>query len=161
MELGGSLPHSQQSTTCPYPSQTNPILCPSYFWQAQLVSFLVGLRTYQHPGSEVSLGVWIDNSEWWKVYIIVIVSIVIVVVIKTMGFLRVNHSGLHTTKCKLLLACPSLNWSSQELSSYQLPILKQNCFPLFPDYFIYFVRIHIYLCYICTFHFSVIPKFIL
>ena len=50
MELGGSLPHSQESTTCPYPSQINPFLCPSHFWQAQLVSFLVGLRTYQHPG---------------------------------------------------------------------------------------------------------------
>ena len=50
MELGGSLPHSQESTTCPYPSQINPLLCPSHFWQAQLVSFLVGLKTYQHPG---------------------------------------------------------------------------------------------------------------
>jgi len=50
MELGGSLPHSQQSTTCPYPSQINTFLCPSQFWQAQLVPFLVGLRTYQHPG---------------------------------------------------------------------------------------------------------------
>jgi len=50
MELGSSLPHSQQSTTCPYPNQINPFLCPSQFWQAQLVSFLVGLRTYQHPG---------------------------------------------------------------------------------------------------------------
>ena len=49
MELGVSLPHSQESTTCPYPSQINPFLCPSHFWQAQLVSFLVGLRTYQHP----------------------------------------------------------------------------------------------------------------
>jgi len=49
MELGGSLPHSQQSTTCPYPSQINPFLCPSHFWQMQLVSFLVRLRTYQHP----------------------------------------------------------------------------------------------------------------
>jgi len=49
MEHGGSLPHSQQSTTCPYSSQINPFLCPSHFWQAQLVSFLVGLRTYQHP----------------------------------------------------------------------------------------------------------------
>jgi len=34
----------------PYPSQTNPCLCPSHFWQAQFVSFLVGLRTYLHPG---------------------------------------------------------------------------------------------------------------
>jgi len=50
MELGGSLPHSQVSTTCPYPSQINPFHCPSQFWQAQLVSVLVGLRTYQHPG---------------------------------------------------------------------------------------------------------------
>ena len=47
MQLGGSLPHSQQSTTCPYPSQINPFLCPSHFWQVQLVSFLIGLRTYQ------------------------------------------------------------------------------------------------------------------
>jgi len=53
MELGGSLPHSQESTTCPYPSQINPFLCPSHFSQAQLVSFLVGLRTYQHSGTEV------------------------------------------------------------------------------------------------------------
>jgi hypothetical protein len=51
MELGGSLPHSQASTTCPYPSQINSFHCPSHFWQAQLVSFLVGLRTYQHPGT--------------------------------------------------------------------------------------------------------------
>ena len=51
MELGGSLPHSQQSTTCPYPSQINTFLCPSHFWQVQLVSFLVGLRTYQQPGT--------------------------------------------------------------------------------------------------------------
>jgi len=49
MQLGGSLPHSQESTTCPYPSHINPLLCPSHFWQAQLVSFLAGLRTYQHP----------------------------------------------------------------------------------------------------------------
>jgi len=49
MELGVSLLHSQKSTTCPYPSQINPFLCPSHFWQVQLVSFLVGLRTYQHP----------------------------------------------------------------------------------------------------------------
>jgi len=48
-ELESSLPHLQEPTTCPYPSQINPILCPSYFWQAQLVSFLVGLRTYQKP----------------------------------------------------------------------------------------------------------------
>jgi len=50
MELGVSLPHSQQSTTCPYPSQINPFFCPSHFWQAQLLSFLPGLRAYQHPG---------------------------------------------------------------------------------------------------------------
>jgi len=48
MQLGGSLPHSQQPTTCPYPSQTNLFLCPSQFWQLLLVFFLVGLRTYQH-----------------------------------------------------------------------------------------------------------------
>jgi len=30
MELGGSLPHSQEYTTCPYPSQINPFLCPSH-----------------------------------------------------------------------------------------------------------------------------------
>jgi len=54
MELGSSLPHSQESTTCPYPSQINPFLCPSHFWQEQLVSFLVGLRTYQHPGTSFS-----------------------------------------------------------------------------------------------------------
>jgi len=51
MEDGGSLPHSKVSTTCPYPSQINPFLCPSHFWQTQLVSFLVGLRTYQHLGT--------------------------------------------------------------------------------------------------------------
>ena len=50
MEPGGSLKHSQESTTCPYPSKISPFLCPSHFWQVQLVSFLVGLRTYQHPG---------------------------------------------------------------------------------------------------------------
>jgi len=55
MELGVSLPHSQQSTTCPYPSQINAFLCPSPFWQVQLVSFLFGLRTYQHPGYRISL----------------------------------------------------------------------------------------------------------
>ena len=44
MELGGQLPHSQKATTCPYPSQINPFLCPSQVWQAQLVSFLVGLK---------------------------------------------------------------------------------------------------------------------
>jgi len=49
MELGGSLPRLQNSTTCPYRSQINPFLCPSHFWQAQLFSFLVGLRTCQHP----------------------------------------------------------------------------------------------------------------
>jgi len=49
MELGVSLPQSQQSTTCLYPSQINPFLCPSQFWQAQLVSFLVGLSTHHHP----------------------------------------------------------------------------------------------------------------
>jgi len=32
MELAGSLPHSQKSTTCPYPSQINPFLCPSHSW---------------------------------------------------------------------------------------------------------------------------------
>ena len=48
MEVVSSLPHSQQATTSTYPSQINPFLCPSHFWQAQLVSFLVGLRTYQH-----------------------------------------------------------------------------------------------------------------
>ena len=51
MELGRSLPHSQQSTTCPYPNQINPFLCPTHVWKAQLVSFLVGLRTYQHTGN--------------------------------------------------------------------------------------------------------------
>jgi len=34
MELGGSLPHSKESTTCPYPNQINPFLCPSHFWHA-------------------------------------------------------------------------------------------------------------------------------
>jgi len=51
MKLGGSLPHWQESTTCPYPSQINPFLCQSHFGQAQFVSFLIGLRTYQHRGS--------------------------------------------------------------------------------------------------------------
>ena len=58
MELGGPLPQSQVSTTCPYPSQINPFLCPSPFWQAQLVSFLVQLQTYQHPGIKM-----LENSE--------------------------------------------------------------------------------------------------
>jgi len=51
MELGASWPHWHDSTICPYPSEINPFLWPSHFWQAQLVSFLVGLRTYQHPGT--------------------------------------------------------------------------------------------------------------
>jgi hypothetical protein len=55
MELGGSLPHSQESTTCPYPSQINPFLCPSHIWKAQPVSFMVGLRTYQHPCIKATL----------------------------------------------------------------------------------------------------------
>jgi len=59
MELGGSLPHSQQSTTCPYPSQINRFLCPSHFWQTQLVSFLVGLRIYQHPGKVTISHKWL------------------------------------------------------------------------------------------------------
>ena len=50
MELGVSLPHSQESTTCPYPSQIEPFLCPLHFWQVHFFSFLVGLRTYQHAG---------------------------------------------------------------------------------------------------------------
>ena len=50
MELVGSLPNSQQSTTCPYPKQINPLFCRSHIWQARLLSFLVGLRTYQHLG---------------------------------------------------------------------------------------------------------------
>jgi hypothetical protein len=53
MELGGSLPHSQESTTCPYRSQISPFLCPSHFWLAQLVSFLVGLRSYEYAGSSM------------------------------------------------------------------------------------------------------------
>jgi len=36
MELGGSLPHSQESTTCPYSSQINPFLCPSHFGRSSL-----------------------------------------------------------------------------------------------------------------------------
>jgi len=54
MELGGSLPHSQKSTTCPYPSQINPFLCSTHVWQDQLVSFLVWIRTYQHPGIRIN-----------------------------------------------------------------------------------------------------------
>jgi len=53
MEFGSSLPHSQEYTTCPYPSQINAFFCPSQFWQAQLVSILVGLRTYQHPNTKL------------------------------------------------------------------------------------------------------------
>ena len=59
MELWGSLPHSQQSTACRYSSPINPFLCPSHFWQAQLVSFLVGLRTYQHPDIIIRFSVYI------------------------------------------------------------------------------------------------------
>ena len=58
MELGGSLPHSQVSKTFPYPSQINPFFCPSHFWQAQIVSFLVGLRTYQHLDEMPIQGSW-------------------------------------------------------------------------------------------------------
>ena len=46
MELGSSLPHSQEPITSPYPSQIGPFLCPLHFWQRNF-SFLVGLRTYQ------------------------------------------------------------------------------------------------------------------
>jgi len=42
MELGGSLSHSQESTTFTYPTQINPFLCPSHFWQAQLVPSWLG-----------------------------------------------------------------------------------------------------------------------
>jgi len=63
MELGGSLPHSQEPTTCPYPSQINPFLCPSHFWQAQLVSFLVGLKTYQHPSTTLHYQ-WQQSDRW-------------------------------------------------------------------------------------------------
>jgi len=64
MKLGDSLPHSQETTTCPNPSQINPFLCPSYFWQEQVVSFLVGLRTYQHPGKFCELSD--RRSERWR-----------------------------------------------------------------------------------------------
>ena len=69
MELRGSLPHSQQSTTSPYPSQINPFLCPSHFWQAQLVSFLVGLWTYQHRGNVAASShvTWSCTSVWCTV----------------------------------------------------------------------------------------------
>ena len=63
MDLGGSLPHSQESTTCPYPRQVNPFLCSSHFRQAKLVSFLVGLRTYQHPVTFT--GETEDNVPLW------------------------------------------------------------------------------------------------
>jgi len=43
-------------TTCPYPRQISPLLCPSHLWQAQHVSFLVGLRTYQHPVQKEQVG---------------------------------------------------------------------------------------------------------
>jgi len=65
MELGDSIPHSQQSTTCPYPSQINPFLCLSHFWQAQLVSFLVGLRIYQHHGTVHHwVNSWLPNHQF-------------------------------------------------------------------------------------------------
>ena len=49
MGIVGLLPNFQVSTTSPFPTQINPFLYPSHFWQAQLVSLVVGLRTYQHP----------------------------------------------------------------------------------------------------------------
>jgi len=65
MELGGSsLPHSQESTTCPYPSQINPFRCPNHFWQVQVVCFLIGLRTYQHPGTICAA--WWLLSQWFS-----------------------------------------------------------------------------------------------
>ena len=64
MELGGSLPHSQQPTTYPYPNQINPFLCLSHFWQAQLVSFLVGLRTYQ-SGSKQTMRLTVVRTTRW------------------------------------------------------------------------------------------------
>jgi hypothetical protein len=69
MELGGSLHHSQQPTTSPYPSQINPFLCPSHFWQAHLFSYLVGLRTYQHPGTyQISkdILIWRGSETSWQ-----------------------------------------------------------------------------------------------
>ena len=50
MEIAGSLPHSQQPTTCPYRSQIKPFLCPSNCWQLLRDYVLVGLKTYQHRG---------------------------------------------------------------------------------------------------------------
>ena len=47
---------------CPYPSQISPFLCPSYVCQAQLVSFLVRLKTYQHPGSNANCPLF-ENSD--------------------------------------------------------------------------------------------------
>ena len=67
MELGGSLLYRQQSTTCPYLSQINPFLCPSNFWLAQLVSFLVGLRTYQQPGRILFLSSQTGKSQNFNV----------------------------------------------------------------------------------------------
>jgi hypothetical protein len=68
MELGDSLTHLKESTTCPYTNQINPYLYPSRFSQAQFVSFLVGLRTYQHPWQwQVKpyrvRHVWEDNTK--------------------------------------------------------------------------------------------------
>ena len=64
MELGGSLSHSQQYTTCPYPNQIKSLLCPSHFWQAQFISFLVGLRAYQHPVSNPFPSEYPYHHKW-------------------------------------------------------------------------------------------------
>jgi len=75
MELGGSLPYSQQSTICPpYPSQNTPFLCQSHSWQAQLVSFLVGLRTYQHPDNYYTICWWAFCKEKRSVMCIIILN---------------------------------------------------------------------------------------
>ena len=59
MELGGCFITTfttvhHLSLPCP----NNPFLCPSQFWQAQLLSFLVRLRTYQC--------LWQKSRNWWS-----------------------------------------------------------------------------------------------
>ena len=63
MELGSSLPHSQESATCPYPSQINPFLCPSHFRQTQLVSPPGRAKDLSAPGNGLA-GSHIGNISY-------------------------------------------------------------------------------------------------
>ena len=62
VELVSSLPHSQQATTSTYPSQINPSVHHTSDWRS-FVSFLIGLRTYQHPVFIVCVYIYIHIEK--------------------------------------------------------------------------------------------------